>query len=90
MGKCATGFPPLNAVCLWYRVLNGIPVRVVASVKRWRPSGELRVYTFEIDGAEAQGVVDCDPETGQLTIVPVDSEADRALPLTFLETPNGR
>lgn len=88
MSDLSSPFPPIGSTCHWCQPFGGQDIRIKAVAKRWRPSGQMRVYTFEIDGKDLVGVVDYDADRNQLTVAPVGATGDRAFPIETVKRPS--
>lgn len=64
----STGFPPANCVLRWQ---DPAGAEVEAIALSFRQSGAFRVYNLRVAGDEVTwtGVMDCDPDSGVLTLV---------------------
>lgn len=88
MADLSSPFPPIGSTCHWRQPVDGHDIRVRAVAKRWRPSGQMRVYTFEVDGRDLVGVVDYDPDRNLLTVVPFGVAVDHAFPIETVKRPS--
>lgn len=77
----ATPFPPIGSVVTWRQSKDDEVITVRARALHWRPSGDMRVYAFEINGVEIKGVVSFDTDLNRLQVVP--SDWNGSVPLTI-------
>lgn len=87
MVNLATHFPPIGSTCSWRQVIDGRPRTVQAVAKRWRPSGQMRVYTFDVEGKEERGVVDYDPDANRLTVALIGAGNDHSFTIEHVRNP---
>lgn len=64
----SSGFPPSDSVLRWQ---DPAGAEVEAAILSWRESGAFRVYNLRVAGDDVTwtGVMDCEPDSGRLTLV---------------------